>query len=269
MSASNSQGLSYRFDHAIARRPSESCVMGLRAEDRGAPDPALFEKQHDGYLRALEEEGLKLTVLEPLEDFPDSVFVEDPALCLPEGAVLLRPGAESRRLEAEEIAPALSQHYGEVIKLEGPGFVDGGDIMVTDTEVLIGLSKRTNAEGIEELAGILSGWSYDLRPVETPKGVLHFKSDSAPLGDGRILSTKRLADSGCFTGYDVLLVPEGEEAAANALRINDRVFLAEGFPRTNDLLEKAGYRVIRLPLSEAAKLDGGLSCLSLRFKKRS
>ncbi len=262
-------GLSYRFTHALSRRPSASCVNGLRAMDVGVPDVELFQAQHSAYLDALANAGLSVTVLEPLEDYPDSVFVEDPALCLPEGAIVLRPGAASRRGESAEIAPTLKQAYGEVHEIQGLGFIDGGDIMVTDREILIGLSARTDREGVAALDNITQPWGYKIREVQTPTSVLHFKSDSAPLGGERVLATKRLAESGCFEGYDVLLIPDGEEAAANALRVNDQVFLASGFPETADLLSNAGYDLTLLPMTEAAKLDGGLSCLSLRFTSLS
>ncbi|MDX1400397.1 MAG: dimethylarginine dimethylaminohydrolase [Kiloniellales bacterium] len=266
MQSNFGQDRSYILNKAIVRKPGESCIQGLRAKDLGDPNPALFRHQHAAYVQALEAAGLEVTVLDPLEAFPDGAFVEDPALCLPESAILLRPGAPSRLGEAKEIAPVLKTHFEEVKTMEGPGFVDGGDVMVTDREILVGLSDRSNEEGVRELQEILSEWGYPLRTVDTPKGVLHFKSDSSPLGDGRILSTKRLALSGCFQGYEVLIVPDGEEAAANALRINDHLLLANGFPATRSMLEENGYHLVTLDISEAAKLDAGLSCLSLRFK---
>lgn len=263
--------LSHIFTQAISRLPGQSAVAGLRATDRGAPDIARFRDQHAAYVSALEAAGVQVTLLEPLEAYPDSTFVEDAALCLPEGAIVLRPGAETRLGEAAEIAPALHGAYGgqKVRYLEGPGFLDGGDVMVTDREVLVGLSVRTNQAGIAALTELVEPWSYSVRAVQTPPGVLHFKSDSAPLGGTRVLSTRRLAESGCFDGYEILLVPEGEEAAANALRVNEKLFLAAGFPKTEALLTGAAYDLEVLNMTEAALLDGGLSCLSLRFRPAS
>jgi dimethylargininase len=143
--------------------------------------------------------------------------------------------------------------------------VEAGDILWTGREVLVGLSARTDAAGVEELRAILAPWGHALRVVQTPPGVLHFKTDCSLLGPGTVLSTARLAASGCFAGYDVVIVPEGEEAAANLIRVNHLVLMAQGFPRTAAMLRDAGYEVRELPNSECALIDGGMSCLSLRF----
>ena len=254
----------HQFTHALLRRPPRSCTEGLRAVDVGAPDPAAFLQQHDTYARALRRAGVQVTVLPPLEPFPDSAFVEDPALCLPEGAVILRPGADSRRGEADAIAPALEGIYGAVSRID-TGTIDGGDILVTETAVFVGRSERTSTAGIEALAACIEPWGYRVRAVVTPPGVLHLKSDCASLGADRVLATRRLAEAGVFSDLDVLVVPEGQEAAANALRINDTVFVAEGYGRTAALLMQEGYSVVVIDISEAARLDAGLSCLSLRF----
>ena len=254
----------HRFTHALLRRPPRSCTDGLRAVDVGAPDAAVFAQQHETYARALQRAGLLVTTLPALEPFPDSAFVEDTALCLPEGAVILRPGADSRRGETDAIAPALERLYGPVGRID-EGTIDGGDILVTDSAIFVGRSQRTDAAGIKALTACIEPWGYRVRAVQTPPGVLHLKSDCAPLGGDRVLSTGRLADSGLFDDLDVLIVPEGEEAAANALRINDTVFVARGFESTAALLTGAGYSVVAIDISEAARLDAGLSCLSLRF----
>ncbi len=258
-------GLSCRFTRAIARRPASSIARGLRAVDRGDPDLALFEAQHAAYRAALEAAGVSVTLLPALDAFPDSVFVEDAALCFPGLAVALRPGAASRRGEAAVLRPALEAAFGTVVELPEAVSVDGGDVLVTDREVLVGLSARTDAAGAASLAETLAPHGYRVRRVATPAGVLHLKSDCATLGDDAVLATPRLAAAGCFPGYRVIETAEGEEAAANAIRVNDRVFLAAGHPRTAERLEAAGYALTILDLSEAAKLDGGLSCLSLRF----
>lgn len=258
-------GLSCRFTRALVRRPAASVVRGLRAEDRGDPDLALFEAQHAAYREALEAAGLAVDLLPPLEAFPDSVFVEDAALCFPGLAVALRPGAPSRRGEAAALRPELERRFPTVLELPEQVSVDGGDLLTTDREVLAGLSARTDAAGAEALASALAAHGHRVRRVETPAGVLHLKSDCATLGGATVLATPRLAASGCFSGYEVIETAAGEEAAANAIRVNDRVLLAAGFPRTAERLDRAGYELAILDLSEAAKLDGGLSCLSLRF----
>ena len=256
---------SFRFTHAITRLPGESITQGLRAVDTGAPDLARMRAHHADYVAALRETGAQVTVLDPLEPFPDSVFVEDTALCLPEGAVIMRPGAPSRLGEAAEMAPHLLALYGTVERIGGPGHIEGGDILMTEREILVGRSARTDTAGIAELAAIVARWGWRLREVVTPPGVLHFKTDCSLLDAETILATRRLSASGCFAGYRVIDVAEGEEAAANTIRFNDLVLMPEGFPHTRDRLLAAGFSLREIDNSECAKLDGGMSCLSLRF----
>ncbi|MFN3994260.1 MAG: dimethylarginine dimethylaminohydrolase family protein [Tabrizicola flagellatus] len=257
---------SIRFTHAITRRPAASIIRGLRAVDTGSPDLTRMLDHHAAYVAALRETGATVVELPPLDAFPDSVFVEDTALCLPEGAVVMRPAAPSRLGEAAEMAPNLAALYREVMAITGPeSFIEGGDILVTEREILVGRSARTNAAGIAELARLVAPWGHKVREVHTPPGILHVKTDCSLLDAETILSTTRLSASGCFAGYRIIDVPEGEEAAANTIRFNDLVLMPAGFPRTRDLLDAAGYQVREIGNSECAKLDGGMSCLSLRF----
>ena len=256
---------SYTFTHAIARLPSTTIVDGLRAVDSGAPNLSRFRQHHGDYVDALRSTGAVVEVLQPLEQFPDSVFVEDAALCLPEGAVLMRPGAPSRLGEARAIAPHLAKHYEEIHSIEEPGFIEGGDILTTEKEILVGQSARTNAAGIEALRNIVARWGYAVREVSTPDGVLHFKTDCSLLDEEMILATPRLGGSGCFEGYRVIHTAEGEDACANSVRFNDLLLVPAGFPKTAERLASSGYNVRPVANTEAAKLDGGMSCLSLRF----
>ena len=257
---------SYRFNHAITRRPSVNIVQGLRAVDTGTPVLDLMAEHHADYVAALKSTGATVVELAALDAFADSVFVEDTALCLPEVAVVMRPGAPTRLGEADEMAPHLVALYGSVMRIEGrDSFIEGGDILTTETEVLVGRSARTNAQGIAELARLIAPWGHGVREVFTPPGVLHFKTDCSLLDGETILSTERLAASGCFAGYRVIHTAAGEDACANTIRFNDLVIMPAGFPRTRDLLGKAGYQVREIGNSECAKLDGGMSCLSLRF----
>jgi dimethylargininase len=256
---------SYRFTHAITRRPGHSITGGLRAVDTGAPDLATMLTHHAAYVAALRATGATVIELDPLDAYPDSVFVEDTALCLPEGAVVMRPGAPSRLGEAAEMAPHLRALYGQVLTIDGPGHIEGGDILMTETEILVGRSARTDAAGIAELARKIAPWGHSVREVHTPPGVLHFKTDCSLLDASTILATDRLAASGCFAGYKVIAVAEGEEAAANTIRFNDLVLMPAGFPKTAERIAKAGFTVREIGNSECAKLDGGMSCLSLRF----
>ena len=253
------------FTRAITRRPAASVVNGLRAEDVGTPDLTRMLADHAHYVATLKQTGADVIELPALEDFPDSVFVEDTALCLPRGAVMMRPGAPSRMGEVDEMEPALRKLYADVRRINDPGHVEGGDILVTGREILVGRSDRTDGAGVAELAGIVADWGYRLREVFTPPGVLHFKTDCSLLDGETILSTKRLDASGCFDGYRVLHTAEGEEAAANSIRFNQFVLCPAGFPRTARMLSNAGFEVVEINNSECAKLDGGMSCLSLRF----
>lgn len=255
----------FEFSRAITRRPAASIVNGLRDTDTGTPDLDQMLKDHAHYVANLKRTGAEVIELPPLEAYPDGVFVEDTALCLPQGAILLRPGAVSRVGEVDEMLRPLRQVYDDVRRIAGPGHIEGGDILVTPREILVGHSARTDAQGIMELRDIVADWGYSLREVFTPLGVLHFKTDCSLLDGETILSTKRLEASGCFEGYRVLSTPSGEEAAANAVRFNQLVLMPAGFPRTAEMLDKSGFEVVEINNSECAKLDGGMSCLSLRF----
>lgn len=254
----------FEFSRAITRRPSASIVNGLRAEDIGTPDLEQMLADHAHYVATLKQTGAEVIELPPLEDYPDGVFVEDTALCLPQGAILMRPGAPSRLGEVDEMAPTLRQVFDDVRRIEGPGHIEGGDILVTEREILVGRSARTDAQGVAELEEIVSDWGHNLREVFTPPGVLHFKTDCSLLDGDTILSTKRLEASGCFEGYRVLNTADGEEAAANTIRFNQLVLMPAGFPRTAEMLDQNGFEVVEINNSECAKLDGGMSCLSLR-----
>jgi len=260
-------GFSYRFSGAIVRKPGPSVVDGLRATDRGAPDFEQFQQQHEEYVGTLERAGMKVTVLPALERFPDSVFIEDAALCLPEGVIMLRPGAPSRTAEADVLAGELTELGHRVIPCETDGYIDGGDILTTETAILVGLSARTNLVGFEWLRSVLEAWGYTVRAVRTPKNVLHLKSDCCVLDSHTILATERLIHGAGFPSMHVLAVPPAEEAAANSIRVNDLVLVPAGFPGTAGLLTRSGYAVATVAVSQAGLLDGGLSCMSLRLPR--
>lgn len=255
----------YEFNNALVRTPSRSVVRGLRAVDTGAPDYDGVLAEHAAYVRALEQTGVAVEVLPALEAFPDSVFVEDAALTFTGAAICLRPGAATRAEEASEIAPVLARRFERVLTLES-GAAEGGDILVTPRGVFIGQSARTNAEGARALADALRLIGLEGRPVQTPRGVLHFKSDCSLLDEETILATPALAASGVFDGFRVVWTPNGEEGAANAIRVNDRIFVSAGYPRTAEMLSALGFHVVALATREIAKIDAGLSCMSLRWR---
>ena len=256
---------SYTFTHALCRQPAQSVTNGLRATDIGDPDPLVFAAEHAAYVSALRAAGCHVTVLPADEAFPDSVFIEDPALVLGGTAIVLRPGAETRIGEAAALRPSLFKNMHSVVDLETDGFVDGGDILCTDDRVLIGLSARTTAQGAEDLRPLVEAMGYSLEVLKTPPEILHFKTESSLLDAETVLATPLLASSGAFKGLNVVETAEGEAAAANAIRVNDLVFLSAGYPKTAEKLDKAGYSVRILDTSQAALVDGGLSCMSLRY----
>lgn len=255
----------FHFNRALVRIPAPSVIHGLRAIDRGSPTLEGIRLELEAYVAALSAAGVAVETLPALEAFPDSVFLEDPALVFPEGAIVLRPGAPSRLGEATSIGSELRRRFERVLELD-EGFAEGGDILNTRDAVLIGLSSRTNEAGAAGVIALLGQLGRRGRVVQTPPGVLHFKTDCSLLDEETILATSRLAASGVFEGYRVLLTPEGEAAAANSLRVNDRVFVGRHFPRTAELLSRAGYEVVLLPNEQIALLDAGFSCLSLRWR---
>ena len=260
--------MSIRFDAALMRAPGRSVTAGLRAVDRGAPSFDALCDEHSRYRAALEAAGVAVEVLPALEPFPDSVFTEDPALVFAEGAILLRPGAPSRAGEAAALRPELERRFARVLVLED-GHADGGDVLVTPQTVFIGLSGRTDRAGAAALARALAALGRKAVVVEPPPGVLHLKTACSLLDEGRLLVTRELDGLPAFADLGRLVVPAGEEAAANALRVNDVLLLSAGHPRTRDLLAAAGLRVVELETRQVGLLDAGLSCLSLRWSRGS
>ncbi|TPW27446.1 dimethylarginine dimethylaminohydrolase family protein [Pararhizobium mangrovi] len=256
----------FEFDRALVREPAESAVNGLRAVDRGAPEIAGLKAEHAAYVDALTVCGVTVERLAADEAFADSMFVEDPALVFGEGAILLRPGAASRLGEAAAILPELRARFATVLTLPETGFADGGDVLVTPDTVYIGLSARTDETGAEHLVAALRDLGRNGEIVTPPEGVLHLKTACSLLDAETLLVTEAMQNADLFAGMRTLVVPDGEEAAANALRVNDTVLIAKGSSRTAELLDGAGYTVREVALDEVMKLDAGLSCMSLRWR---
>ena len=254
----------FDFNSALVRTPGKSVVNGLTANPGPTPDFAQIMAEHEAYIAALRAAGVDVTVLEPLERFPDSIFVEDPALVFRQAALLLRPGAPSRLAEAQELSATLAARFPRLLEL-GEGYADGGDILVTPGRVLIGLSARTNAAGAAALQRLLASIDLTSQVVQTPRGTLHLKSDCSLIDEDTVFATEALANSGILEGFRILIAPDEERHATNAVRVNDVVFLTAGCPRTHELLVQRGLRVVPLPVTEIAKIDAGLSCMSLRW----
>ncbi len=254
----------FDFNSAIVRMPGRNVVNGLRAHAGPAPGLEAVVAEHTAYVAALRAAGVQVTVLAALEQFPDSIFVEDPALVFTQAAVVLRPGAPSRMGEAQELAATLGARFPTVLRMS-EGHADGGDVLVTPGRIFIGLSARTNAVGAGALQSVLESLGLTSKVVTVPRGTLHLKSDCSLVDEETVLATGALARSGLLDGFRVLVVPEEERGAANALRINDMLFTSAGCPRTLEMLMRHGANVLPLPVSEIAKLDAGLSCMSLRW----
>lgn len=258
----------FHFNRAIVRTPGQTAVYGLRAHDRAGPTYAGLMAEHAAYVQALREAGLAVTILPPLEAFPDSMFVEDPAFVHGDVAILLRPGTASRVEEAEQLAPVLLKTFGQVGTL-GQGFCDGGDLLMLPDRVLIGLSSRTDRQGAEALVKMLGMIGLKAEVVTPPAGCLHLKTACSLVDAHTVIATPALAAANVFGGLDVLTVPEDELGAANVLRINDVLLANAQFPRTLDLLARHGARLVPLDTSEIARIDAGLSCMSLRWQART
>jgi dimethylargininase len=255
----------FDFTDALVRTPAPSVVNGLRAGEQGDPDHRIVLTEHAAYVDALRAAGVAVEVLPPLDDYPDSIFVEDPAFVVPEGAILLRPGTPSRLGESAELAAVLERRFATVKTLDR-GYADGGDILILPDEILVGLSARTDREGAERFAELMVGFGRTVRVVAPPAGTLHLKTASSLIDEKAVIATPALADAGLFGDLDVIVTPEGEEAAANLLRVNDVVLVGAGYPKTAALVAARGLRVVPLAVSEIAKIDAGLSCMSLRWR---
>jgi dimethylargininase len=256
------------FTHAIVRTPAENFAAGLTTAGLGAPDYQTALAQHRAYCQALKECGLALTVLPPDPRYPDSTFVEDAAVVTHRCAILTHPGAESRRGEVEGVRDALSEFYDCYYEITPPGTLDGGDVCEAGGHFFIGLSERTNEAGARQLAGFLQqeGYTASAVPATGIPGLLHLKSGIAYLGEGTLVAIEAFASLPAFQDYRVMRVSPEEAYAANCLRVNDRVLFAHGFPRLRQAIEDLGYETLALDMSEFQKMDGGLSCLSLRLE---
>ncbi len=255
------------FRNAIVRPPGPNFAEGLTTATLGPPILAKALEQHEKYCEALRTCGLTLTRLQPLLRYPDSTFVEDAAVLTARLAVIARPGAAPRRGEVTGIRRALTRWYSSLCEVAPPGTLDGGDVCQAGSTFLIGISERTNEDGAEQLAGFLAQKEYSsvLMDIRNARGLLHLKSGLAYLGDDRLVAVDALADCAALEQYEIVRVDASENYAANSVRVNDHVLLAAGHPLLEDSLRGLGYSVITLDVSEFRKMDGGLSCLSLRF----
>jgi dimethylargininase len=252
------------FRNAIVISPASSIKDGLTSSDLGKPDYSLASEQHTIYTETLKRSGLKVKVLPKNELFPDSVFIEDISLCTRSCAIITRPGAITRRGETTGIREVLEEYFTIIEEIIYPGTLEAGDVMMAGDKFFIGISDRTNDTGAEQLTGILA--NYGMKGIKVPlKKLLHLKSGISYLENNTMLVCRELANRYEFAGYNRIVVDEGEYYAANSLWINGIVLVPQGFPETRKKIEMAGYETIVIDVSEFRKVDGGLSCLSLRF----
>ncbi len=255
------------FRHAIVRTPGENFADGLTTVDFGKPDFPKVRAQHAAYCDALEQCGLRVARLDADLDHPDSTFVEDTAVLTAKSAILARPGAPSRIGEVAGIRECIERFYATLHKIESPGTLDGGDVCEAGSHFFIGLSHRTNEEGARQLAQFLAAEDYtsSVIDIRNMTSILHLKSGIAYLDDNNLVVMEELADKREFAGYNLVRVPPEQTYACNCVLVNDRVLLPSGFSRLKAALIGLGYKPLLLDMSEFRKMDGGLSCLSLRF----
>jgi dimethylargininase len=256
-----------RFSRAIVRPPADTFADGITSSGLGPPDLGLALEQHEAYCRILERLGVVLDRLPADPAYPDSTFVEDAAIVTSKGAILTRPGASSRAGEVAALGVALDRWFSPLDRITPPGTLDGGDVCEAGSHFFIGLSHRTNKEGAAQLAAWLAGCGFGSSVIDIRDftGMLHLKTGLSWLGGRRLLSWAVIAGHEAVRGWEVIQVPRGEEYAANCLGVNEAMLVAGGFPGTAALLRGVGHEVVAIDMSEYRKMDGGLSCLSVRW----
>jgi dimethylargininase len=252
------------FLNAIVRKPGKSIIHGLTTSKLGVPDYRRALAQHQSYIDALEACGLEVLILEANESFPDSTFVEDTALLTPRCAIMMNPGVPSRKGEILDIGKAVSQYYPVIEKVDAPGTVEAGDIMMVGRHFYIGLSERTNEDGANQVIKILKKYGMSGSTVTLEK-VLHLKTGLSYLENNNLVVCGEFAAKRAFKKFNRIEIPNNESYAANCVWINDKVIMPAGYPVAKQKISDQGYAIIETDVSEFQKLDGGLSCLSLRF----
>jgi dimethylargininase len=257
-----------RFTQGIVRPPATNFARGISsAIGGGGPDVMVALAQHERYCETLRDCGLQLTRLAADLQHPDSTFIEDTAVLTAGSAIVTRPGAASRVAEAAATLNSLRSFFDTIHEIEAPGTVDGGDVCEVDGEFVIGLSERTNEEGVRQLTALLANLGHKTIVVDIrgSKALLHLKTGLSYLGDGVFVASADAPLANTLDRFEFITVSPVEAYAANCIRVNECVMIAAGYPRLLAALNSRGYRVVTLAMSEFRKMDGGLSCLSLRF----
>ncbi|WP_419418400.1 dimethylarginine dimethylaminohydrolase family protein [Legionella sp. D16C41] len=253
------------YSNVIVRTPATSLIHGLTSQTTSSPDYAQALVQHQHYINALKKGGTEVTILPAIAEYPDACFVEDVALLTEKIAILTRPGALTRQGEVALIEPCIKSFYQDKItSINAPGTLEAGDILRVNNHFYIGLSKRTNQEGATQLAAILTAYGYTSSTIEL-KEYLHLKTGVSYLGEGYLLVAGELIDHPAFSSFKQIKVLPEETYAANTITINNTILMPSGFSITSKAVEALGFNICPLAMSEFQKIDGGLSCLSLRF----
>ena len=255
------------YKNVIVKRPCRAMVGGITsAPELGRPDYTLALKQHDDYIEALKACGVRVSILPAEESFPDSCFVEDTAVLTEKCAIITNPGAPSRKMEILEIIPAIKEFYrsDQIEYIMAPGTLEGGDVMRIGDHFYVGRSSRTNEEGIKQFFEILDKHGYTGSEI-TLKKLLHLKAGINYIENNNVLVRGEFIHKSDFGKFNKLIVPEEEAYGANCIWINGTVIVPKGCPTVLESIEKEGYKTIVVDTSEYKKIDGGLSCLSLRF----
>ena len=258
------------YEEAITRPPCANFADGLTHGLLGKPDVALAVRQHQLYVEALSSCGAKVTVLPAEDAFPDSCFTEDEAIVTDRMAVLPSPCRPSRQGEEVLIRPVIEKYYGgKIEEIRRPGTLEGGDICRDGNHFSIGISSRTNEEGARQMAEIVQkhGFTYDFCDIRGIR-ILHLSTGMSYIGDNTVICVPEFRHFQAYTPYRVIVTAPEEAYAANCVRMNDKVIMAQGFPDTEEKLRSAGFDVVTVPVTEFEKQDGGLSCLSIRIPKR-
>lgn len=233
----------------------------LTHQTRVPIDFAAARAQHAAYERALTDAGYRVDRLPTTADLPDSVFIEDIAIVVDELAVITRPGAESRRAEIPVVAAALAKHR-PLAAVEAPGTVDGGDVLRVGKRLFVGVSTRTNLEGVAQLRRLLAPFEYTVDEVVV-HGCLHLKSAVTAASDNVVVVNPAWISPAAFAGFERIAVDPRESMAANVVRLADRLIVAASFPRTAERLAARGFRVVAVDASELAKAEGAVTCCSV------
>ncbi len=255
--------MTIKFEKALVRKANKNIVGALSSKNLH-PSFIKINNEHTHYVKALAHSGLNVSILESLDDFPDSIFVEDPGLVYKNTYISLRPADKTRYGESPIMAKEVKKLFDDIYTVNN-GNIEGGDILRINDHFIVGLSSRTNKKGAENLLRILNSLGASIEITNTPKNILHFKSECSLIDEETILLTKKMLENNIFKkNYRFIEIPKGEEIAANSLRINNNLLIPSGCPKTEDMLSK-NYNIIPLHVNEVFKVDAGLSCMSLRW----